>query len=39
MLNAIAMMAGGWEGSAGKIPGFPQNEKWDVKVEGFNKFP
>ncbi len=35
LLTAVAMMAGGWEGSEGPAPGFP--ERWHVKAEGFQK--
>ena len=35
LLAAVAMMAGGWDGSGGRAPGFPEN--WHVKCEGFNK--
>lgn len=38
-LSAIAMMAGGWDGSTGHAPGFPKNDKWVVKAEGFNIMP
>lgn len=36
-LSAIAMMAGGWDGSpeGATAPGFPANGKWKVKTEGF----
>lgn len=37
LLTAVAMMAGGWDGSLGDAPGFPKNGKWTVKQEGFNK--
>jgi hypothetical protein len=39
LLTAVAMMAGGWDGSTGHAPGFPQNGKWEVKAEGFNRMP
>lgn len=35
LLAAVAMMAAGWDGSEGRIPGFPDG--WHVKAEGFNK--
>lgn len=35
LLTAVAMMAGGWEGSEGPVPGFPRC--WHVKAEGFQK--
>lgn len=35
LLTAIAMMAGGWDGSTGSCPGFPQDGTWKVKAEGF----
>ena len=38
LLSAIAMMAGGWDGSPDTYaPDFPKNGKWNVKVEGFRK--
>jgi hypothetical protein len=37
LLTAIAMMTAGWDGSQGDAPGFPENGKWVVKHEGFNK--
>ena len=39
LLTAVAMMAGGWDGSAGEAPGFPVNGKWKVRYENFNKMP
>ncbi|KAL0578688.1 hypothetical protein V5O48_003308 [Marasmius crinis-equi] len=36
LLYAIAMMAGGWDGSSEDTPGFPR-EGWNVKVEGISK--
>lgn len=39
LLTAIAMMTGGWDGSKGEAPGFPENGKWVVRYEGFNKMP
>ena len=38
-LTAIAMMAGGWDGSEGDAPGFPQNGKWVVKTENLRRMP
>lgn len=38
-LAAVAMMAGGWDGSVGPNPGFPKNGKWKVRSEGFKKMP
>ena len=35
LLAAVAMMAGGWDGSTGDAPGFPRNGKWNVRCEGF----
>ena len=32
-LLAVAMMAGGWDGSTGPAPGFPR-KGWKVRVEG-----
>ena len=37
LLTAVAMMAGGWDGSIGDAPGFPKNGLWVVKCENFNK--
>jgi len=37
LLTAVAMMAGGWDGSEGDAPGFPKNGKWIVKYENFNR--
>ena len=37
LLTAVAMMAAGWDGSAGEAPGFPKNGKWVVRYENFNK--
>lgn len=34
LLDAVAMMCAGWDGSTGKNPGFPNNGKWDVRWEG-----
>lgn len=39
LLTAVAMMAGGWDGSSGDVPGFPQDGSWEVKVEGFLPMP
>lgn len=39
VLIAVAMMAGGWDGSVGQNPGFPKDGKWKVKSEGFRKMP
>ena len=39
LLTAIAMMAGGWDGSEGDAPGFPKNGNWVVKYENFNRMP
>jgi len=39
LLSAVAMMAGGWDGSKGQVPGFPPDGKWKVKAEGFNLMP
>ncbi|HYG22122.1 MAG TPA: hypothetical protein VEH04_05005 [Verrucomicrobiae bacterium] len=38
LLYAVGMMAGGWDGGPQKpAPGFPDNGKWKVKVEGFRR--
>lgn len=39
LLTAVAMMAGGWDGSSGDVPGFPQDGSWEVKAEGFLPIP
>jgi hypothetical protein len=39
LLTAIAMMAGGWDGSKGPAPGFPKNGEWKVRAEGFKPLP
>ena len=39
LLTAIAMMAGGWDGSEGDAPGFPKNGNWIIKYEDFNIMP
>lgn len=39
LLAAVAMMAGGWDGSKGPAPGFPKDGKWTVKAEGFKPIP
>lgn len=39
LLAAVGMMAGGWDGSTGDAPGFPDNGKWKIRHEGFFKMP
>lgn len=39
LLAAVAMMAGGWDGSTGPTPGFPKDGRWVVKAEGFKPLP
>ena len=39
LLTAVAMMAGGWDGSEGVNPGFPQDGSWTVRSEGFAPMP
>jgi hypothetical protein len=39
LLAAVAMMAGGWDGSTGPTPGFPKDGKWKVRAEGFKPLP
>ncbi|WP_134088080.1 hypothetical protein [Olivibacter sp. XZL3] len=39
VLTVVAMMAGGWDGSEGELPGFPKDGSWQVKTEGFKKMP
>lgn len=38
-LTAIAMMLEGWDGFDEITPGFPKNDMWKVKYEGFKKMP
>jgi hypothetical protein len=38
-LNAIGLMAGGWDGAEGNAPGFPKDGKWVVRAEGLNPMP
>lgn len=35
LLYAVAMMAGGWDDSHGKAPGFPA-DGWNVRAEGLS---
>jgi hypothetical protein len=37
LLAAVAMMAAGWDGSAGKAPGFPKNGQWNIRWEGLRR--
>src|SRR5258708_4626760 len=39
LLAAVALMAGGWDGSAQPAPGFPRNDQWSVRVESIHPFP
>lgn len=39
LLTAVAMMAGGWDGSEGGAPGFPKDGNWNIKHEGFVPMP
>jgi len=39
LLAAVAMMAGGWDGSSGPAPGFPKDGRWRVRAEGFKPLP
>lgn len=40
LLTAVAMMAAGWEGGAGRAnPGFPNDGSWDVHWEGLKPMP
>jgi len=40
LLNAVAMMAAGWDGTSKRFaPGFPNNGKWIVKYEGLAPLP
>ncbi|KII85499.1 hypothetical protein PLICRDRAFT_115850 [Plicaturopsis crispa FD-325 SS-3] len=36
LLYAVAMMAGGWDGSEGAAPGFP-TQGWNVRAEGISR--
>jgi len=39
LLTAVAMMAGGWDGSKGDAPGFPKDGNWTIIHENFNRMP
>ena len=40
LLAAAGLMAGGWDGAPpGDAPGFPKNDQWKVRCEGFNRMP
>ncbi|MBB6092296.1 hypothetical protein HNQ60_001142 [Povalibacter uvarum] len=39
LLLAVALMAAGWDGEESPTPGFPENGKWKVKVEGVRSLP
>ena len=39
LLYAVALMAGGWDGSKGNAPGSPQHGSWTVRYEGLNPAP
>lgn len=39
LLTAVAMMAGGWDGSSEQAPGFPKDGSWVVRAEGFIPMP
>ena len=39
LLAAVALMAGGWEGSGEPHPGFPKDGSWVVRSEGFRRSP
>jgi hypothetical protein len=39
LINIVAYMAAGWEGSDGDAPGFPRDGGWVVKHEGLLKAP
>jgi len=36
LLAAVAMMAAGWRGCSGQLPGFPKDGTWNVTWEGLN---
>ena len=35
--HVVAMMAGGWKGSSGHSPGFPDDGSWSVRSEGIER--
>jgi len=40
LLTAVAMMAAGWDDCPDRVaPGFPDNGRWTVRWQGFNKMP
>jgi hypothetical protein len=40
LLTAVAMMAAGWDGCPDRrLPGFPDNGKWNVRWEGLRRMP
>lgn len=39
LLTAVAMMAGGWDGSTKEFPGFPRNGQWNIQWEGLHVLP
>jgi len=39
LLAAVSLMLGGWEGSEGDAPGFPEDGGWAVRHEGFTRWP
>jgi len=39
LLLAVALMAAGWDGETLKLPGFPKNDGWRVRVEGLQPLP
>lgn len=39
LLNAVALMCAGWDGSKLKNPGFPRNGKWNVMWEDIKAMP
>lgn len=40
LLSAVAMMLGGWSGAPERPwPGFPDDGQWQIKAEGFTRFP
>lgn len=39
LLAAVSLMAAGWEGAARDCPGFPDDDGWQVRHEGFITWP
>ncbi len=39
LLTAAAMMCAGWDGNESNTPGFPKNDKWNVRWEDLKAMP